>query len=223
LAAVFADTGLWPLAWSPDYLDPDEQPNLRGHGDVDAVDALDAAAVVTAHWRLTHSAGRQPGLLSPRLAPTARMPARPMCAQQRVAPLREPPPLTDRALDHRLMLVPCNRPADAFAILDPRIESPVSPAGISAVLRSWEERLDAVLIAMNEFECTFKVGAPPTTEEQALLLGAEMQVILPTDDWSGADWPRNVVPMLLHGTPTQRGPHDAWITTDVWRLAPYDD
>jgi hypothetical protein len=78
------------------------------------------------------------------------------------------------------LCVPCNRPADAFAALDPEIESPVTAAEISALLRSWEERFDAVLIELDELACTFSVGAPPTTPEQALGLAAEFQVVMPT-------------------------------------------
>ncbi|WP_028063983.1 DUF4253 domain-containing protein [Solirubrobacter soli] len=213
-ARAFSETGLWPLAWGTSDLYDEEE--VSGGGGVDAVDALDAADVIAAHWDTTSSYGDRLSLDGPGLAP-ASVWSTALAPEKRFAPLRS-------YTGHRLMLLPCSHPADAIAVLDPFCESEVTTAEISAVLRSWERRFDAVLIAIEDTVLTFSVGAPPATHEQALLLGAEIQVVLPTYDWMRPDGPRNVVHQLLHGTTADPNfPREAELSPHLWRLAMYDD
>jgi hypothetical protein len=223
LATAFAHTGLWPLAWSPAETLPEDF-YLPGHGSIEAVDALDPAAVVAQHWDRTYSHGDVLGLGGPGLAEGSARPSTPLSPAQRFAPLRGRLSLVNRSPERRLVLVPCRRPADVFAALNPEIESPLTNAEITALLRSWEERFDAVPIEIDELVFTFSVGAPATTAEQALRLGAEFQVAMPTYDWCRPDGPRNVVSLLLHGTRADpEFMQEAELTPDLWQLAPQDD
>jgi hypothetical protein len=71
---------------------------------------------------------------------------------------------------------------------------------------------------------TFNVGAPALTHEQALLLGADIQVVLPTYDWLRPDGPPNVVHQLLHGTAADpSSTREAELSPHLWRLAMYAD
>jgi hypothetical protein len=111
LAAAFATTGVWPLLWLADE-DPDTY--MGGHGDLDAIDALDAldaATLLTERWDKLdpHPAATEPFTTFPGLAPTSPPPTTP------ASPLT----LTDQPASPpaRLLLVPCNRPADAITAL----------------------------------------------------------------------------------------------------------
>ena len=53
---------------------------------------------------------------------------------------------------------------------------------ISAVLRSWEERFFATAYEVAPDLVKLAVGAPPTSQEHALLLAAEHMAFCPPDD-----------------------------------------
>lgn len=75
----------------------------------------------------------------------------------------------------RLGLVRVDRPADVPAALgwSGMINTTDDIAGISAVLRSWEERFGARLVVLEFDALVLAVAKPPTTKGRALRLAAE--------------------------------------------------
>jgi hypothetical protein len=173
IARTFAETGLWPLLWPWDedpaaYLDQPTEP--------DRVDAIDVEAVLRGGWdRLAaHPAG-----LVEALGP--HFPG--LAAGSLVAPAvaRDPFQLAGLlSVAARLMIVPCNRPADCVALIG-GLGVEVDGAEISAVIRSWEERFGAVLVAVEPSLATLAITAPPSAPEQALAAAAEQLAFCPPD------------------------------------------
>jgi hypothetical protein len=64
------------------------------------------------------------------------------------------------------------RPADVPAALGWLGAGP-DPVGVSAVLRSWEERFGALLVAITADELRFAVAVPPRTRHECLAVAAE--------------------------------------------------
>jgi hypothetical protein len=199
IARAFGATGLWPLLWSwdedpPAYLDPPIEP--------DRVDTVDVEAVMRRGWdRLAvHPAGlvepigpRFPGL-------AAGSPVDPATA-------RDPFELAKLlGIAARLMIVPCNRPADCVALIG-GLAVEVDGAEISAVIRSWEERFGAVLVSVEPSLATLAITTPPRTSEQALAVAAEQLAFCP---------PEAVEP----GTLAQLA--SSIISDSVWPVAWYD-
>jgi hypothetical protein len=215
LVSAFPDTGLWPLLW---MWEEDPVNYLGGHGDVDAIDATDAHDLIRTRWEMlrTDPELNAPfGHAFPGLAEASAAPARP-AADKLFRVLADPQPWD---AGRRLMLVPCNRPADVLTALGfagTAIEAPQ----ICAVLRSWEERFAVIPIEMNPSTVTLTVGAPPTTTDQALRLAAEIQVIAPLGDSARPGSIRNLANLLLNGRPDEDGwwP-DLRVTREVWELA----
>ncbi|MFI1992688.1 DUF4253 domain-containing protein [Actinoplanes sp. NPDC020271] len=81
----------------------------------------------------------------------------------------------DRAAGARLGLVPCSRGADAPAAIgwSGPLNHENDTAMISAVLRSWEERFGARLVALGFDTMVLSVAAPPREIEHARLVAAE--------------------------------------------------
>lgn len=75
----------------------------------------------------------------------------------------------------RLGLVAVDRPADVPAGLgwNGMLNQTPDVGALSAVLRSWEDRFGAVLVALGFDSLTLSVAAPPTTPARALALAAE--------------------------------------------------
>jgi hypothetical protein len=170
LVSSFAMTGLWPLLWRFDE-EPDAY--LGGHGDLDAIDRIDVEDVLRQSWSQTPwpPGSTEPFTDFPGLAPAAKhsSPGFNPLAAERVG------------ADAWLLLVPCNRPADAITMLGGlagEVEAPV----ISAVLRSWEERFSATAYEVAPDLVKLSVAAPPATEEHALLVAAEHMAFCPPDD-----------------------------------------
>src|SRR6266536_1040873 len=138
IARAFAETGLWPLLWPWDedpaaYLDQPIEP--------DRVDAVDVEAVFRRGW--DRIAAHPAGLVEP-IGPD--FPG--LAAGSPVDRGAAPDPFHAAGLvdvSARLMIVPCNRPADCVALIG-GLAVEADTAGISAVIRSWEERFGAVLV-----------------------------------------------------------------------------
>jgi hypothetical protein len=162
LAAAFAATGVWPLLWRFDE-DPDSY--MYGGGDLDAIHEIDVARTLAQRWdALTQiPAVTDPFTTFPDLAPSS-----PATAGD-TNPFRV---TEDSDSPARLLLVPCNRPADAITALGGLATATDTPL-ISAVLRSWEQRFEAVPIEVAPGAVTLAVLSPPHTPDQALRLAAE--------------------------------------------------
>ena len=84
----------------------------------------------------------------------------------------------------RLGLVSCRRPADAVALAGWTGAINVTGAAqVSAVLRSWEDRLGAVLVGLSFATITLLVTRPPTTDDDALRVAAEVAAFCPDALW----------------------------------------
>ncbi|SFP48607.1 protein of unknown function [Amycolatopsis arida] len=92
---------------------------------------------------------------------------------------------------HRLGLVRASRPADVPALLGwcPPSAGEEGPAGVSAVLRSWEDRFGAVLISLGPRAVELSVAAPPRTPDRALAVAAEHLAFCPEPDHPSRDEP----------------------------------
>lgn len=86
-----------------------------------------------------------------------------------------------------LGLVPATRGADTLALCG--WDGPCNHTGhiqeISAVLRSWEERFGARVVAVGFATLDLSVAAPPITVEQGLRLAAEHFAFCPDNIWQG--------------------------------------
>ena len=189
LASAFPETGVWPLLWRWDE-DPDAY--LGGHGDLDAIDRVDVARVMQESWSRGPwpPGSTEPFTDFPGLAPPS---------DERLVAFQ---PFSEAAEESaRLLLVPCNRPADAITMLGGmggEVEGPV----ISAVLRSWEERFSAVVYEVEPDLVMLAVGAPPTTGEHALRVAAEHMAFCPPDDGGAPGSLRKLADALLTNTET---------------------
>jgi hypothetical protein len=171
IARAFAETGLWPLLWPWDedpaaYLDQPIEPNR--------VDAIDVEAVLRSGW--DRLAAHPAGLVEP-VGP--RFPGLAAGSLVDPAAARDPFQLAELlSVAARLMIVPCNRPADCVALIG-GLAVEVDGAEISAVIRSWEERFGAVLVAVEPSLATLAITAPPGAPEQALAAAAEQLAFCP--------------------------------------------
>lgn len=168
LLTASASTGRWPL-WVFD----DER--VRAPVDptraLAEVDACDAGQVLSERW---------PGGCP--------------CCDERLDPFRDgfpgllPRPAVDpdAALAHLAQvgdgtylrvpqLVSVTRPADVPAVIGwmGSFNSWDDTVGMSAVLRSWEQRFGAMLFLMNHSTLELAVAAPPHTEDECLRVAAE--------------------------------------------------
>jgi Domain of unknown function (DUF4253) len=188
LAAGFPRTGLWPVLWIPDNGGPgDYAPGLPGMfvpgysagQAVARVDRLNAGAVLSRAWARdgqphTAFAGLAQGNFE---AVTDRVAADPFAAYANSLPADDSP-----KNGWVLMLVPCNRPADAIGIAG-LMQSEVMPdVAIDAVARSWEERFGTVLTAVGPGELSLVVDRPPTSAGDTRRLAAEPLALAPDDD-----------------------------------------
>jgi hypothetical protein len=193
LASAFSKTGVWPLLWRFDE-EPDAY--LGGHGDLDAIDKIDVEDVLRQRWSQTPwpSGSTDPFTDFPGLAH----------AERRMSPGSNPfaAPAEEPLGDAWLLLVPCNRPADAITMLG-GLGGVVEAPDISAVLRSWEERFSATAYEVAPDLVKLAVAAPPASEEDALLVAAEHMAFCPPDDGGSAGALRKVAKGLITSeTPT---------------------
>lgn len=199
IAHAFAETGLWPVLWPWDedpaaYLGRPVEPNR--------VEAVDVEAVLRRGWE--RLAAHPAGLAEP-VGP--RFPGLAAGSTVDPDPGRDPFAAAGlAALMARLMIVPCNRPADCVALIG-GLAVEVDPAEISAVIRSWEVRFGAVLVLAAPSLAMLAVTAPPTTPEQALGVAVEQFAFCP---------PETVEPGSLQQHAS------LLLTTSAWPVAWYD-
>ncbi|MCX4693249.1 DUF4253 domain-containing protein [Streptomyces sp. NBC_01408] len=88
----------------------------------------------------------------------------------------------------RLALVPAGRGADVLAAMGwcGPLNHENDVALVSAVLRSWEERFGARVLALGFDELHVSVAAPPRTTAEALPVAAEHFAFCPDNVWQGS-------------------------------------
>jgi Domain of unknown function (DUF4253) len=218
LVGVFPDTGLWPCLW----LDADRPasycspiPRLA------PIDASRTEAILREQWQ------RHPpqapwvaplGTDFPGLAEATTTQLEPFDAFVQLELWQSAfAASTPNALTPRLLLVPCTQPADAVAAMHLICGSPYAgvenPGDVSSVLRSWERRFAAVLVAAQPGALTVAVGAPPHMYERALRIAAEQFALAPREDAGAPGALGAAAHELLAGNPpyTQSG-------RDIWTL-----
>ncbi len=183
LADLYPGTGLWPLLLTPLPFDGGRRPWDSGELEpvpVAEVDTLRPEDVLAQGWadslvplgtaphveHLRPYGATFPGLAAPRLRADA--------------PLEVPTAPVGTGGWSRIGLVPCRRPADAVATIGwhGAINSR-STAQVSAVLRSWEERIGVVLMGLGFATLTLLVPHPPADESEALPIAAELAALCP--------------------------------------------
>jgi Domain of unknown function (DUF4253) len=189
LLAVFPDTGLWPLLWRFDE-NPDSY--MDGHGNLDAIGEVDVREVLREGWAHAgfNTAATEPFTEFPGLAPGIGYSS----AGDAACPT-EGDANDDAA---RMLLVPCNRPADTITALG-GLACEVDPPVISAVLRSWEQRFAATAYEVSPSLVKLRVAAPPATLEHALLLAAEHMAFCPPENAGEPGALRDLANRLLTG------------------------
>lgn len=190
LRAQHTATGLWPLLFGG-LAGPDD-PRPWADGEVFPAGMTSPAghdaAVVLARWWAESSGGDEDAATAPfgnqwpGLADSIRAAADP----DDVADVYAQETL-DQGL--RLGLVAAPRGADALTVTG--WSGPANhvndTAEISAVVRSWEERFGARVVAVGFDTLQLSVAAPPVTAEQALRVAAEHFAFCPDLVWQGAE------------------------------------
>lgn len=189
LAAQFSSTGLWPLLLHGLY---DGSGRPWGSGELEPVpeveiDDLDPHEVLEDGWFGSLVPIRNPW--APGTGPLAPFgpefpglaPAQPLADEELVA---------DPAGSALLGLVSCRRPADAIGVagwlgaINRR-----TPAEVSAVLRSWEDRFGAIPVGLGFATLTLVVSRPPITRDDALRVAAEVAALCPDALWQPESLP----------------------------------
>jgi Domain of unknown function (DUF4253) len=177
LAAEFPDTGLWPMLW-----DFEDEPSSYSDAtaDLSAAHAIDADTALAALWNA----------FSPPLdAIEPFTDGFPGTASAVEEDLDAPPfaPFGLAVADSlgvaaaRVLLVPCQRPADAIGVLAIESERVGQEARVS-ILRSFERRFGAVPIYLAPSEIVLAVARQPRSHEQSLLLAAELYAFAPGEE-----------------------------------------
>lgn len=183
LAEQFPSTGLWPLVLKSLY-DGSGRPWDSGEFmpvDEAAIDALDPLQVLETGWHDCVVPIENPwppgtgplapfGSEFPGLAPRQRSSALPVAVTA--------------GGSARVGQVSCRRPADAVGRVGWLGAINVTGAAeVSAVLRSWEDRFGAVLVGLDFGTMTLLVTRPPTSEDDALRVAAEVAALCPDAFW----------------------------------------
>ena len=177
-ASEFSATGLWPLLW-PDLDEPTGY--MSGDGELETIEGIDAAALLESEWtaRPPSAEWAAPyGARFPGLAPP--VPRDPAQSFDPFETVKRQFIGAGEPLDARLLMVPCNRPADALTALA-FVGEGFRSEHVSAILRLWEERFGAVVAVVDPGYTFLGVEAPPQTFPVALLLAAEQTAIA----WQG--------------------------------------
>lgn len=190
LAEQFSTTGLWPLllqSLDADLDRPWGSGELRSVDDA-VIDRLDVEEVLQEGW----DGGLVPinDPWAPGTGPLAPFhPHFPGLAPGQ--PVTGPVPVVFEDGAARIGLVSCGRPADAIAragwmgAINVR-----SSAEVSAVLRSWENRFGAIPVGLGFATLTLVVTRPPTSDDDALRVAAEVAALCPDALWQPeSSWP----------------------------------
>jgi hypothetical protein len=157
--------------WDTDELDEPIDPR--------DVDALDAATVLATCWADTLEAPDEASLdpeQARAIAPfSARFPGLAPESRDRPVTAAEASELLGLVGDVRIGMVPADRAADVLAVIGfiGTASRYGTPAEVTCVLRSWEERFGAVLLEVGFAGIRLLVQRPPRTRHAALALAAE--------------------------------------------------
>jgi hypothetical protein len=179
LHTAHRETALWPLlVGDTDGGEPWSSGEVYLDG-VTSVDDHDPADVLAAWWaEHTEAAG-----------PYTRWPGFAPAPEHRGDPDRAAGQLARDLLSHpnfRLCLVAAGRSADVLAVSgwDGPVNYEGDTAKYSAVVRTWEDRFGARVVALDGFAVLrMSVGAPPTTVADAMPLAAEHLAFAPDNVW----------------------------------------
>jgi Domain of unknown function (DUF4253) len=143
------------------------------------VDTLDAATVLATCWSDSLEAPED-GEMDPdearAIAPfSARFPGLAPASRDRPVTAAEATELLALVGEERIGLVPAERAADVLAVVGflGTANRYGTPAEVTCVLRSWEDRFGAVLLEVGFAGIRLLVQRPPRTREAALALAAE--------------------------------------------------
>jgi hypothetical protein len=88
-----------------------------------------------------------------------------------------------------------------------------SSAEVSAVLRSWEDRFGAILVGLAFATMTLVVTRPPTSDDDALRVAAEVAALCPDALWQPeSSWPYDQREATLEALSRQ------FVRQHVWHL-----
>lgn len=180
LAAAFAETGLWPVLWE---VEEDPVNYMGGHADLSPLGHIEPLDVLRTAWAriadyYSHRpafANGFPGLARGTVTSGSRLPTDDPFARVNDLAARQ-----SWRSPQFLILVPCNRPADALAVLDHSF-SQIPNAVLATMLRSWEERFAAVPVQLDASGVTLHIGVPVTDPAEAFKLAIELLTITEED------------------------------------------
>ncbi|MDH6133290.1 hypothetical protein P3T37_002685 [Kitasatospora sp. MAA4] len=200
--ADHASTGLWPLLLdSRDPFDTDFRP--WGAGEVfpermSSPDTHDPAELLAKWWKDYTAHDEDDDVLSPeeRLAVTAPFGQLwPGLASSSSSPI-DPDEMAAEYAEHfasrrpqsRLGLVAAATGSDALTVAgwDGPVNYDNDTAKFSAVVRGWEQRFGARVVAVGPATLHLSVAAPPTTTEDAQLVAAEHFAFCPDNVWQNS-------------------------------------
>ncbi|MGY0233930.1 DUF4253 domain-containing protein [Longispora urticae] len=198
-------SGLWPVLLGG-YHGDENRPWVDGEitpGEMSAPSVFDAAELLAGWWSDAAAPGEEHDHLDrddrlkvtapygaswPGLAPAGTPSAAPDTAADELARFVIADPDTFGLNGVRLGLVPATRSADTIAALG--WTGPVNhendTARHAAVLRDWEDRFGARVVAVGFATLHLSVAAPPTTPEHALHVAAEHFAFCPDNVWQNA-------------------------------------
>lgn len=168
LARVFPQTGLWPLLWPSWDRPASYMDGARGLG---GITSGDVSRYLTARWvglsRANPFLGGFPGLAAGSSQASTTNPFAILQSNIATVTAAAPGP-------YDVLLVPCDRPADAITVVGYEITGPTN--GIYAsILRSWEDRFGAHLVMLTpDGREMFAVQSPPQNVHDARRLGTEL-------------------------------------------------
>jgi hypothetical protein len=203
LTSQFPETGLWPVLWRA----AEDPGSLMGGGHDMArlIDDIDVAAYLAtrhAEQDLEDDAGPFTGLAE----------GEPPGVEDRVIELV---PASSLSMPARVLLVPCNRPADAVTALG-GVDGVIGPEVISAILRSWEQRFGAIFFEAVPGLTRLHVARPPHSFDQALAVSHELHAIDEVVYERAGDLQQTAHVLLGADSPADLDPGMATITADNW-------